>query len=151
MTKHETVPASDTHVVPFRPWQLSIPVSGDPSDAAAGIAESLSRASTMEELLDGPPAAHGLAEYTGRPITVLGARLAQGEIDGEPTAYAIIDAIDNSTGERVALTTGAAGVMRQLARAYELDGYPFQAMPYEVQTGTKGRNNPLYLGKPDRF
>lgn len=116
-----------------------------------GVNAHYAKATTVDELLSDVPEAEGLREFTGKPLTIYGASLRQGELDGKQTWYVIVDAITNSTGERKALTTGAGAVMRQLARAFELDLYPFEAMPYEVTLGRKGRSNPLHLGAVGRF
>lgn len=117
----------------------------------SGIGAFYDSANDLDELLAEPNDAEGLIEYTGRPLTVHGASLHLGELEGKQTLFVVIDATDNSTGKRLPLTTGAGAVMRQLNRAAELGAFPFECMPYQRDLGRKGRTNPIHLGKADRF
>lgn len=116
-----------------------------------GIGEAYDNAADLDALLEELPDAVGIKEYLGRPITVNGASLRLGEIDGRPTLYVMLDVTDNSTGTRVAVSTGADAVMKQVNRAAHLGLFPFEAMPYEVALGKRGQDDPIHLGKVDRF
>jgi hypothetical protein len=138
----ELVPYSEAEMVKYPALPLE-----------TGVGEAYDRAETVEALLEELPDAEGLKEYLGRPITIHGASLRVGEADGKQTLYVMLDATDDSTGKRLAMSTGAGAVMRQVNRAAQLGVFPFQCMPYEVDLG-KGRgtkSNPIHLGKVDRF
>lgn len=116
-----------------------------------GIGEAYDSAPDIDALLADLPDAEGIKEYLGRPITVHGASLRIGEIDGKATLYVMLDVTDNSSGKRVAVSTGADAVMKQVNRAAQLDVFPFECMPYAVELGKRGQDDPIHLGKVDRF
>lgn len=116
-----------------------------------GIGEAYDRAADVEELLGELPDAEGIMDYLGRPITVHGASLRIGDIKGKPTVYVMLDVTDNSTGKRLPVSTGADAVMKQVNRAAQLNAFPFECMPYQVELDKSGQTNPVHLGKVDRF
>lgn len=149
MTATKPVPVDDTtgeiitadQVLP--PWYSFLPW-GEGVNAYFGHAENVA------ELLSEPPDAEGLIEHLGEPLTVRGAELHRGEIDGRTTVFLAIDAVVTATGRPIVLTTGAAAVLRQCARAYELGLYPFEATAYQADLGQKGKTDPIRLGVPGR-
>jgi len=116
-----------------------------------GIGEAYDRAADVDELLAELPDAEGIKEYLGRPITVHGASLRIGEIKGKPTVYVMLDVTDDSTGKRMPVSTGADAVMKQVNRAAQLGAFPFECMPYAVELNKSGQDDPIHLGKVDRF
>lgn len=148
----EITPAEveDAEIVPFTEAEMT---KYPALRLETGVGEAYDRAETADELLEDLPDAEGLREYLGRPITIHGASLRIGEADGKQTLYVMLDAEDQSTGKRLAMSTGAAAVMRQVNRAAQINAFPLSCMPYEVDLG-KGRgtkSNPIHLGKVDRF
>ena len=131
-------------IAPETPWLKFIPW-------AQGVEGFYAQAETVDQLLDDVPEVVKLLTMTGKPITVHGATLHDGTLTGKKTVYVVMDLTTNSSGKRIAATTGAGAVMRQLSRACELDLFPFEAMAYQVSLGKKGRTDPLHLGKVDRF
>lgn len=149
----ETLPSADVVDAELVPYSEAEMGKYPALRLETGIGEAYDRATNVDELLDELPDAEGLREYLGRPITVHGASLRLGEADGRQTLYVMLDVTDDSSGKRLAMSTGAQAVMRQVNRAAALDAFPFQCMPYEVDLG-KGRgtkSNPIHLGKVDRF
>lgn len=116
-----------------------------------GVGSYYATVSNLDTMLDDLPDAEGLMDYTGKPITVHGATLRLGETDERMTVYAVIDITDDSTGRRVAATTGASAVLGQLNKAAAEGWFPFQCMPYQTKLNKKGRTDPLHLGKVDRY
>jgi hypothetical protein len=150
VTDSEVTPADviDAEVVPFTEAEIA---RYPALRLETGVGEAYDRAESADELLEELPDAVGLKEYLGRPITIHGASLRIGEADGKQTLYVMLDATDDSTGDRMAMSTGAGAVMRQVNRAAQIGAFPLTCMPYEVDLG-KGRgtkSNPIHLGKVD--
>lgn len=150
MSDSDTTPAKieDAELVPYSEAEMS---KYPALRLETGVGEAYDKAETIDALLADLPDAEGLREYLGRPLTVNGASLRIGEVDGKQTLYTMLDVTDDSTGKSLVLSTGAAAVMRQLNRAAQLDAFPFQCLAYEVEINKRGRSNPIHLGKVDRF
>jgi hypothetical protein len=116
-----------------------------------GVGSFYARAQTIDDLLADVPDTKPMMEYTGRAMTIHGASLHKGDLDGRSTVFVVVDATDHSSGERVALTTGAGAVLRQLDRAAQMGFFPFDCQPYQRGLDKKGRTDPLHLGTVDRF
>ncbi len=108
-------------------------------------------AANLDELLGELPDTIGLMDLTGHKLTVKGAALHLGILEGKQTLFAVIECVDIDTGEQLAATTGASAVLRQLDRAAQLGLFPFDCKPYQSVLGVKGRTDPLHLGPVDRF
>lgn len=116
-----------------------------------GVGAHYASADTLDELLSDLPDTIGLMELTGHKIRVHSAALHIGNLEGRQTLFVVAEVTDLDTGERVAATTGASAVMRQLDRAAQLNLFPFDCKPYQSALGVKGRTDPLHLGALDRF
>jgi len=81
----------------------------------------------------------------GWPLVVRDIRLLQGEIDGEDTVYALIEALREDTGELIALNSGAPNILAILYGAKKKGLLPLQVEVAEAGKAKGGRNAPLTL------
>jgi hypothetical protein len=115
-----------------------------------GVGSYYATVDSVDDLLDDLPEAVGLMEMTGKVIVIHDATLRIGEMDDRTTVFAVIDTTDAKTGERFMTTTGASAVLGQINKAKIAGWLPLECKPYQVGLGTKGRTDPLHLGKVDR-
>lgn len=88
----------------------------DPSELTWDIAERLALADSAEALF-GDSGPVGWRTQLGRPVLVQRVRWFQGNYEEGAGFYALVDAADATTGERLLLTSGATSVLIQLAKA----------------------------------
>jgi hypothetical protein len=110
-------------------------------DAALSIAQLIMAAETPEEVG---------AEITGRSVTKMGIvgvplllrsfSLALSDYEGGPGAYALVDAVNQATGEAFTFSIGGWGPIPQLARWEELEAFPVKAKIIQIPSKTPGYN-----------
>jgi len=123
---------------------LALPWSSDDDSAVDAILENLLFAATLEDAGQ-KQSAGKITDYLGTAIVVHDMRMRAGDMEGGTGCYAVLDVTrSDETAHRV-VTTGAAGVLVVLARAYLENRLPLLCIPEEVDTGKKGRNKPIYL------
>jgi hypothetical protein len=108
------------------------------------IIESNLRAESIGDLFadEGTIAAK---DYLGIPIEVIDVRLAEGEVEGKPANYMLIDAVNLDSGEKVILNTGAPNITSKLLNAKLRGWLPMQVAVKEVGRAKGGRNAPIGL------
>jgi hypothetical protein len=84
-------------------------------------------------------------DLVGIPLLVESVRLAEGEIDGEPTTYMLIDAINLDTGEKILANSGAPQVVSKLFNLHSRGRLPMQVFVAEAAPARQGRNAVLTL------
>lgn len=127
-----------------------LPWGGGGDDAVTEIAANMLMAPTLEAA-SAPSVAGKIGDYLDQWITIHDVRMRPGEKEGGNGCFAVLDVTAGPDGHHKVVTTGATGVLFLLARAYLEDALPLICMPVEVETGKKGRSNPLYLRASESF
>ena len=129
-------------------WQelaAAIPdAEGSDGDGALRIAEALFDASSPEEL-DQPWDSRDLSALLNMPVRIVGVRKAPSDYTHGPGFYLILDLVDLETGEKMAATTGAVGVMAQIVKAAAAGWIPLSVVLREAQRPTKAGYKPQHL------
>lgn len=129
---------------PVPKFTTALPWAHSGDEATLDIAARILTAATVEEVL----ARQDTVEFEKLfdvVIIVHGFRMMPSALDEGIGAYAVIDFTYDGSDKHQITTTSALGVLSQLARIYQLGGFPFACSVMEIETGKKGRNNPLYL------
>ena len=121
-----------------------LPWATDDDSAVDAILENLLSAATLEDAGQ-KQSAGKITDYLGTGIVVHDLRMRAGDMEGGTGCYAVLDVTKSDETAHSVVTTGAAGVLVVLARAYLEDRLPLLCIPEEVDTGKKGRNKPIYL------
>lgn len=122
-----------------------------PEDSTAitrSIMERALRADTVEDIF-AEEGTIATKDYVGIPIQVNGVKLNEGELEGEPSVYMLVEALNLNTGEVVILNTGAPNIMAKLYRLHQLEKLPIKVAVKEAAPGRRGQNAVLsleYLG-----
>jgi hypothetical protein len=109
-----------------------------------GILEAIALAGSAADL-DAPWNANGLGKYAGVPLVVTGIRKMQSDFEGPLPWFLIVDGAVLSTGEKIAATTGALGVVAQLVRAHALGAFPWACIPRYSKRATAEGYYPMHL------
>lgn len=150
MADDEVTTTADQAMAPsmVQRWQelaAAIPdAEGGDGDGALRIAESLFDASSPDEL-DQPWDSRDLAALLNVPVRIVGVRKAPSDYAHGPGFYLILDLVDLETGEKMAATTGAVGVMAQIVKAAAAGWIPLSVVLREAQRPTKAGYKPQHL------
>lgn len=115
--------------------QLDIEI-GAPEGAAVRIAEQLSKATTLEDLLDAPEAL-SWRERADVPYRIRHIDWSTSDIDGGVGIFAIVTAVNLSNNTTEVITTGATNVLIQLAKLKQ-KGWLNQPIQYTVRKTNSG-------------
>lgn len=129
---------------PIPEFLTLLPWAQTDDDAVSDIVARILNADTVEDVLARQDTVD-FEQLVDVPITVHGFKMLPSTIDTGVGAYAVIDFTYTGADAHQITTTSALGVLAQLARVWQLSGYPFQCAVLEIDTGKNGRNNPLYL------
>lgn len=122
-------------------------VVADASDTEAVRREIMGRvflAQTPDELLSDDGVVHA-RDVIGEPIEVLGVRWQRSDFEEGAGVYAVFDAVNTTTGEKVAVTCGAEKVMAKLAAADMHGWLPLRGQLVESPRPTARGYRPLDL------
>ena len=129
---------------PIPEFLTGLPWAQSDDQAVLDIAARILQAETVEKVLEKATTVE-FAELVGVPVTVHGFKMMPSPIEEGIGAYAVIDFTYADNGTHQITTTSALGVLAQLARTYQLGGFPLACAVMEIDTGKNGKNNPLYL------
>lgn len=129
---------------PIPAFLTQLPWAQTDDDAVGDIVERILRADTLEKVLERPGTVE-FADLVATCIVIHGFKMMPSTIETGVGAYAVIDFTYDGNGEHQITTTSALGVLAQLAKAYQLSGFPLRCGVLEIDTGKNGKNNPLYL------
>lgn len=108
------------------------------------ILEQIAQATSPADL-DSPWRAGDLAELAGIPLVVLGVRKRPSDFGGGLPWFLIVDAVIETTGEHVTITTGAVSVVAQLTKAYALNAFPLRVRAVVSERATASGYYPQRL------
>lgn len=130
---------------PIPEFLTKLPWAQNDDDAVNDIAARILSAENVEQVLAKSETVDFEA-LVGVAITVHGFKMLASNIKTGVGAYAVIDFTYQGNETHQITTTSALGVLAQLARTWELGGFPLACAVLEIDTGNNGKNNPLYLG-----
>ncbi len=116
----------------------------DPEAIAADIARRILEAPDTNAALQLGVAVHA-REILGQPIVITGFRFQESGFDSGPGAYAVLDAVNDDTGEGFAVTCGGVNVMAQLIRLAMDGDLPKRVKIIETDRQTKQGYYPMWL------
>jgi hypothetical protein len=99
----------------------------NPEDISLEIALSILEGETVSDVFD-RPAPVGTEEVIGQALRIQRVRWMQSQKNANVPIYALIEAVDADTGEKVLITCGATNVVAQLIAAEEHDWLPLDVM-----------------------
>ena len=150
MGKNDT-PSTDLALVewggcnkPIPQFLTGLPWAQTDDDAVQDIVKRILGAKTVEDVIARAESVKFETLY-GQVIVVHAFRMMPSEIDTGVGAFALIDYTEDGSAEHKVTTTSALGVLAQLARTYQLGGFPLRCAVMEIDTGKNGKNNPVYL------
>lgn len=132
-------------------WLDGIDVDVSADEMAEVIGERITAAESLDAMLEELPASVPLENITGQDITVHGFRLALSAVNKREHVYAIMDVELHDTAERIVVTCGATGVLRQLAKAWGENWLPMKCKPYGIGSKSNPGQTALRLGKAGSF
>ena len=145
MATNKPAPRQAQAPVEVPAWLTALEMVESDEDVKEQIGERIMSAGTVDDVLAGLPDAVGLRNLIGHTLTIHGATLRRSDLQASVGAFAVIDATDHKTGERLAITCGGENVLRQLVRIQQLDGYPFDAVPFETESKSNPGQTVLWL------
>lgn len=130
---------------PIPEFLTLLPWAQSDDQAVLDIAQRILSAENVEQVLAKSETVE-FSQLVGVVITVHGFRMMPSTIAEGVGAYAVIDFTYEGNETHQITTTSALGVLAQLARTWQLGGFPLTCAVLEIDTGKNGKNNPLYLG-----
>jgi hypothetical protein len=131
---------------PIPAFLTLLPWAGSDADAINDIVAHILQGTTVEEVLTRSDAVE-LEQMMNVVFTIHGFKMMASDLEEGIGAYAVIDfTYDGGTKHQVT-TTSALGILAQLARIWQLGGFPFTCSVTEIDTGKNGKANPRYLCK----
>lgn len=151
-TKAEVVKASDTAVVAVAPsdelramlQDMADQVNVTDSDAGQAIIERILAADTVDDVWANTEAIHA-RDFLGRAMRLNGFTWQKSDYDDGPGAYAVLDAMDYQTGNKVVITCGARQVLAQLWKLRQLGVLPCDVSIQQTARPTDSGYFPLFL------
>lgn len=120
----------------------SVPEAG--GEGFEGILAAIALATDVRDL-DAPWRSSGLADLANQPLVLTGIRKMPSDYpDGLPW-FLIADGAILSTGETIAITTGAVSVVAQLVKAWTLNAFPLRVIPRVSDRPSKSGYYPQHL------
>lgn len=148
----ERVPvrAGDESPVAIRPELLAavemmldaVPEAG--GDAFESIIGNLVSATDVRDL-DAPWRTAGMREIVNQRIRIDGIRKSPSDFKGGIPWFLLVDGAFVETGEIFTVTTGAASIVVQLAKAAQLGGFPLVCIPRESSKPSANGYYPMHL------
>lgn len=129
---------------PVPRYQTDLPWVYTDDEVIAAISERILSAESIEAVLTLSEPTK-MEDMPGRRILIGGFVMRPSDLDEGPGGYAMIAYTDADTLEPGFSSTGAAGVVAQLARAWELGSFPFACTVTQIESKSKGHKGPLYL------
>lgn len=130
---------------PIPEFLTALPWAQSDDQAVLDIAARILAADSVDKVLEKSTTVE-FSDLVGVVIVVHGFKMMPSTIADGIGAYAVIDFTYDGNDTHQITTTSALGVLAQLARTFQLGGFPLRAAVLEIDTGKNGKNNPLYLG-----
>lgn len=130
---------------PIPEFLTGLPWAQDDGEAVLDIAARILAAESVDKVLE-KQSTVDLDELIGTVITVHGFKMMPSALKDGVGAYAVIDFTYEGNDTHQITSTSALGVLAQLARTFQLGGFPLTCVPLEIDTGNNGKENPKYLG-----
>lgn len=130
---------------PIPAFLTQLPWAQTDDDAVADIVARILGAKTVEDVIARAESVKFETLY-GQVIVIHAFRMMPSTIETGVGAYALVDYTLDGSEEHKVTTTSAMGVLAQLARTYQLGGFPLRCAVLEIDTGKNGKSNPVYLG-----
>lgn len=161
MTDIQQQPANGQDVANPGPWQsdavaqaqsllATVPDAEDQGGGQDGILAQLAGAQSPEDL-DKPWQARDFESLLGATVVVYGIAKRPADYQGGLSHYLVVDLADQSTGERMTVTTGSVNIVGQLVVAYAKGWLPIQARVEQSQKATRNGFFPLRLTNISRY
>lgn len=132
---------------PIPAFLLDLPWAASDDEAIAEIIDQILRAENIDAVLDRQGTVK-FEDLIGQNVWIDRFSMRPTDLDEGVGAYALIH-FHLPNGERSEVTsTSALGVLAQLYKMHTMGALPRFVSVQEVDTGRKGRNNPLYFGPP---
>lgn len=132
---------------PIPTFLVDLPWAASDDEAIAEIIEQILRAETADQVIDRKGTIK-FEDLLGQTIWIDRFSMRPTDLDEGVGAYALIH-FHVPGGDLDEITsTSALGVLAQLAKLHHFQALPRLVSIQEVDTGKKGRNNPLYLSLP---
>ena len=138
----DVVALSPQAVQQYESLLAAIPDAG--GSGYEGILAAIAAAQSPADL-DAPWRSSDTAGLVGVPLSILSVTKSPSDFGGGLAYFLVIQAVMVQTGEPVTFTTGAVGIVAQLAKAYALGALPLRATIREAASRREGRNPPQYL------
>jgi hypothetical protein len=135
-------PLSTGVVASYESMLASIPDAGE--GGYERILELIAQADDPAEL-DAAWRTDDLANLAGIPLTIRSISKAPSDFQGGLPWFLIIDAVNEVTGEKLTVTTGAVSVVAQLVRAFAIGALPLRARPVVSERPTSKGYYPQHL------
>lgn len=120
----------------------------DPDDVVRGIVARTLEAGSLDELLN-RQAVVGLRDLMARTLVISDVRWGTSTYEDGLPFYAIIDAADAVTGEKLVVTTGAMQPMAQLYMMKKHNWLPAAVKVDTTAKPTSGGYYPVWLSAPE--
>jgi hypothetical protein len=135
-------PLSTGVVASYESMLASVPDAGE--GGYERILELIAEAQDPAEL-DAAWRSGDLVELAGVPLTVRGITKAPSDFVGGLPWFLILDAVNEVTGEKLNVTTGAVSVVAQLVRAHAIGAFPLRVRPVVAERPTARGYYPQHL------
>jgi hypothetical protein len=126
----------------FMTMLMAVPEPDD--DAVVKIVSQILSAETVEDL-DAAWNAEGMREYAGKVLQVMSITRRPSDYRDGLGVYLGCEAVVESTGEVMFITTGSVSIVAQLVRAYTLGALPLKVVPIEAERASANGYHPMHL------
>ena len=109
-----------------------------------GILQQIAAATTPTDL-DAPWRTYDTEALIGTPLVIRSFTKSPSDFGGGLAYFLVVQAAFEATGEPVTFTTGAVGIVAQLAQAWAIGALPLRATIRETAGKREGRNAPQFL------
>lgn len=120
----------------------------DSTAAYRDIVEQIMSSESVDEVLT-PIEATSAREMIGVPLMINGVSINRSEYDVGSPYYLSVQCADPTDGHKLVVNVGHQGLMAQLIRIGQLDGFPVEAVIYEAGRAKPNGSIPLRLRKVD--
>lgn len=136
------LPIRSEVVEAYESMLASVPEAGD--SGYESILEAIALATDASQL-DAAWRSAGFEELAGIPLTVRGIRKVRSEFAGGLPWFLVVDAVNETSGEPLTLTTGAVSVVAQLTKAWALQAFPLRVRPVVAERPSSSGYYPQHL------
>jgi hypothetical protein len=135
-------PRSNGVVAAYESMLAAVPDAGE--GGYERILEVIAQATDASEL-DAAWRTDDLAELAGIPLLIRGIAKAPSDFQGGLPWFLIVDAVNETSGERLTVTTGAVSVVAQLVRAFAMGAFPLRVRVVVAERPTSKGYYPQHL------